>query len=165
MAVAAVLDPEIFDADALSVALGPKEVGAAFCRRDDVLVPNLRHDPLLFAPDAAPIRPDARHPTIIECLDPGCAAPRLERLKIMAHLEEAATVRAFVNHLVDRPLARAPFNTAESRMIRRHAPEYRASRAPIHRQSDRGEGTGRLEPHASAKSMLSLRAQFDGKKA
>ncbi len=55
--VAAHLHPEVVEAELLAVPFRPEQVRAALVHRDDVLVAEVRADPLLLAPDARPVRP------------------------------------------------------------------------------------------------------------
>src|SRR5205085_2881028 len=110
------------------VALGPQQICAALQHRDDVLVTDVRLDPLFLPPDARPVRPGGAQVTLVEQLDPGGGAARLERLHVVHHLEEVSAFRTLVDDLVEGVLAVAAVDAAEGGA--RHREEHTINLSP-----------------------------------
>ena len=92
MRVAALLDPEILDAELLAVAVGPEEVRVALVHRHDVLVVDEGQHPLLLAPHPRAVGVDVAAVALVEELDPGRGRARLQRLHVVLDLEQIAAV-------------------------------------------------------------------------
>ena len=75
--VAALLDPEILQAELAAEAIGPEEVGAALVHRHDHLVAHRRGDPLLLAPHRRAVGPGGALVAIVEEAHPGGGRARL----------------------------------------------------------------------------------------
>ena len=101
MAVAAELNPEVRDADLLAQSLGPEAVGVPLVDGDDVLVVDLRADPLLLSPDPAAIGPLRGPDSAVEELHPRGRASIPQRLHIVLDVQQPAAVFAVVDNVED----------------------------------------------------------------
>src|SRR4051812_48283975 len=115
---AALLDPQVRQAELPPVALGPHQVGAPLHHRDDVLVEDVRLDPLLLAPHARAVRPLGTLVALVEELDPGGGAARLQVLEVVHHLEQVVALGAAVDDLVQRVVPGAPGYASKNRPTR-----------------------------------------------
>jgi hypothetical protein len=119
--VAALLDPEVLDAELLAVTVGPEEVGVALVHRHDVLVVDEGHHPFLLAPHPGAVGIDVAAVAVVEELDPGGRRARPQRVHVVLDLEEVPAGRAPVDDLPEVELARAAVDALEPRVVR-HAP-------------------------------------------
>ena len=102
MADSAVFDPQIVHAEELfAETLGPEEVGVSFEGGDDVVVVDLREDPLFFAPDAGAVGPGGLADARVEEVAPVLAVEALEGVHVVLDVEEATGLGA-VDDLVER---------------------------------------------------------------
>ena len=96
---AALLHPDVGEAELARVAVHPEERAPALEHRDDVLERELRVDPLLLAPDARAERPLAEPEALVEERAPLGAAPAGERGAVVLDLEQPAAAGALVHDL------------------------------------------------------------------
>lgn len=95
MADSAVLDPEIVHVDeAFAESFSPEEVGVTFEGGDDVVVVDLREDPLLLAPDAGAVGPGGFADAGVEEVAPVFAVEGFEGGDVVLDVEEAAGLGA-----------------------------------------------------------------------
>src|SRR5262245_54493386 len=101
MRVAALLDPELVEAQLAAVALGPEQIGVALVHRHDVLVVDVRQHPLLLAPDAGAVRPRARVRALAEQALPLRRRRLGELVHVVRDFQQRAVARV-VDDLVER---------------------------------------------------------------
>mmetsp|Transcript_13167 Transcript_13167/g.44609 ORF Transcript_13167/g.44609 Transcript_13167/m.44609 type:complete len:517 (+) Transcript_13167:425-1975(+) len=106
---AALLDPEVREAQGVAEALRPEEVGVALEHGHDVVVGDVWEDPLLLGPHARAVRPHCGPRPPVEERAPALRVQRaLERRKVVLHVQERVLrAVAAVLDLVERELAAA----------------------------------------------------------
>ena len=117
VAVAAQLDPELGHPDFLAQPLRPEEVAAAFEGRDHVGISHLRTDHLPLAPDRAAVGPLGPHQPLVEEILPILGGLLAQEVQIMAHLQEIAAPRTFVDDFLEAVASRAAGNALEPRPV------------------------------------------------
>jgi hypothetical protein len=86
--IAAKLQPEIVHSHDLAEPLGPEQVRAALIERDDVLVGDLRQDPLFLAPDARAVGPLGGLVAVLEELHPRFGTAVGQGLHVVPHFQQ-----------------------------------------------------------------------------
>jgi hypothetical protein len=87
MRVTALLDPQIFDVDLLTVTIGPEKIGVTLASRDDVFVGDKWNDPFFLRPNSRPVRINVLTDTAIEKFNPTRRGSRAQSFHIMSHFE------------------------------------------------------------------------------
>src|SRR4029079_16272918 len=111
--VAALLHPQLVEAQRVAEAVGPEQVRAALVHRDDVLVADLGTDPLLLAPDRRSVGPRRALVSLVEQPHPRRRAAIAQRLDVVADLEQIAAGGAVVDRLRELVLAMTAGDAAE----------------------------------------------------
>ena len=117
MAIATLLDPELWDTDCFPQALGPEQISAAFKRGNDVGVVDLWADHLLLAPHRAAVRPLIAEETGIKEALPVGGSMLPQALDIMAHLQQVPTTRTTIDDVLQAVMRGSTGNTLEPGMI------------------------------------------------
>ena len=86
VAVPALLDPKVGEADFRAEAVGPEQVRSPLVEGDDVPVLDEGADPLFLAPDGAPVGPDVPLVAVVEVVAPLRGAPLAQRLDVVGHI-------------------------------------------------------------------------------
>src|SRR5262245_6192427 len=100
MAIAALLHPQIAQAQLTAEAISPEEVRPALIHGDDVFRVDGRTNPLHLAPDGAAIGIARPHVARVEKLLPLLRRAVAQRLHIMRHFQERAAFFAAIHHFV-----------------------------------------------------------------
>ena len=129
----------------LAVAVGPEEVRAALVDRDDVLVVDEGHHPLLLAPHAGAVGADVAPVAVVEELHPRRRrAAAAARSMSWTDLEQVAARRAAVDDLEQAEPAGAAVDALEPGVVLAHdTPSPESSNRPI---VPRGGGLAQPSP-------------------
>src|SRR5262249_12937046 len=154
---AALLDPQMLDADPGAEPRGGQKRRAAFVHRHDMLVADARGDPLLLAPDARAVGPRSAPVARFEQLFPLGGRSRGERVEVVFHLEQIAARGTAGQPRVERVRSAAARRAAECG-AERHA---WTSAAPLPRSTGMASGGETWKSNPAIRAMAA-RTACDG---